>query len=148
MENFEVQWNVQKLAKYRWLPRSVDVQKVEWNSPWTDHELVQLSRHHETGLRSSLGSHGYYVFTLVVSVLTLDIMEVWLFKLNLTLKVKVNRDLNQLKVSRLHRVSEYCVKNKAPWFCTSGPNLMILAGKGDELRCGQAQHGVNLGLSK
>ena len=28
-------------------------------------------------------------------------------------------------------------------FCTSGPNLAILAWTGDELSCGQAQNGVN-----
>ena len=28
-------------------------------------------------------------------------------------------------------------------FCTSGPNLVILARMGDELWCGQAQNGVN-----
>ena len=28
-------------------------------------------------------------------------------------------------------------------FCTSGPNLVVLAWMGDELLCGQAQHGVN-----
>ena len=28
-------------------------------------------------------------------------------------------------------------------FCTSGPNLVILAWMGDELWCGQAQNGVN-----
>ena len=28
-------------------------------------------------------------------------------------------------------------------FCTSGPNLMILAWMGDELWCRQAQNGVN-----
>ena len=28
-------------------------------------------------------------------------------------------------------------------FCTSGPNLLILAWMGDELWCGQAQHEVN-----
>ena len=29
-------------------------------------------------------------------------------------------------------------------FCTSGPNLVILAWMDDELWCGQAQNGVNL----
>ena len=28
-------------------------------------------------------------------------------------------------------------------FCTSGPNLVILAGMGEELWCGQAQNRVN-----
>ena len=28
-------------------------------------------------------------------------------------------------------------------FCSSGPNLVVLAGTGQELLCGQAQNGVN-----
>ena len=28
-------------------------------------------------------------------------------------------------------------------FCTSGPNLVILASMGNELRCEQAQNGIN-----
>ena len=28
-------------------------------------------------------------------------------------------------------------------FCSSGPNLVVLAGTGHELLCGQAQNGVN-----
>ena len=78
----------------------------------------------QLGPWSSLGSHGYYVFSLVASVFTLmmelGIMKFRHVKLNLTLKVEVNRpqdnkDLNQDIV------------------CTSGPNLVILAWMGDEL---------------
>ena len=45
------------------------------------------------------------------------------------MKVKVNCPQNNMDLNQ--------------GFCTSGPNLVILAWMGDELWCGQAQNWVN-----
>ena len=53
----------------------------------------------QLGLWSSLGSHGWYVFSLAASVFTLVVkqgtIKFWHSKLNLTLKVKVNHHLSK-----------------------------------------------------
>ena len=75
----------------------------------------------QSGLWSSLGSHGYYVSTLVDCafslVVKLGIMKFWHFKLNLTLKVKVTP--TPPKKNKNNRIL-------TKLFCTSGPNFVIL----------------------
>ena len=85
----------------------------------------------QSGPRSSLGTHmglswscDGYAFPVVVEP------EILTFKLNLTLKVKVNHPQTRGILTEV--------------FCTPGANLVILAWMGDELWCGQAQYGVNL----
>ena len=56
--------------------------------------------------------------------------KIWLFKSNLTLKVKVN-------------CHPKTIGTFTKLFSTSGPNLVILAWMGNELWSGQAQNGVN-----
>ena len=73
----------------------------------------------QSGPRSSLGSHGFYVFTQLVGYL----LRWWTraqwnfeFKLNLTFRVKVNRPKTIRILTKV--------------FCTSGPNLVIKAWAG------------------
>ena len=68
--------------------------------------------------------YGGYVFPVVVK------LENWLFKSNLTL-IKSQGQLPPKTIGILTNV-----------FCTSGPNLVILAWMGDELWCKQAPNGV------
>ena len=98
------------------LPRPVYVQRVQIVKQW--------------GAWSGLGSHGFYVFCLVASVFTLvvklGIMKFWLVKLNMILKVKVNRPQNNRDINQ--------------GICTY-PNLVILVWTGDKLYRGLAQMG-------
>ena len=84
----------------------------------------------QSGLWSSLGYmaplwlYGGYVFPVVVK------LE------NLTFEVKFDLEGQaQLPPKTIGILTNV--------FCTSGPNLVILAWMGDELWCGQAQNGVN-----
>ena len=86
----------------------------------------------QSGQWSSLGTHGSLVVMWWLCISGCG--ETWkfrFFKLNWTLKVKVN-----------HPPKPTGILTKV--FCTSGPTLVILAGIGDELWCGQSQNGVNL----
>ena len=62
-----------------------------------------------------------------------EISTFLILNLNLTWKVEGHGQSPPKTIGILTRV-----------VCTSDPNLMVLAWMGDELRCGQTQHGVNL----
>ena len=85
----------------------------------------------QSGLWSSLSNHSSLVVMWWSCVSCRWNQKFWLFKLNFTLKVR-----GQLPPQTIGILAKV--------FCPSGANLVVLAGTGDELWCGQAQNGVNL----
>ena len=84
----------------------------------------------QSGLWGSLGTHGSLVVIWWLCISSSGearkfdfLSQIWPWR-SRSIATQNNMDLNQ-------------------WFCTSGPNLVILTWMGDELWCGQAQNGVN-----
>ena len=78
-----------------------------------------------SGPWSSLCSHGYYVFTLVVWYISL-VVKPGIIKFGLLSQISTWRSRSKIRI--LTKV-----------FCTSDPNLVILAWTGDEFWHGQTQ---------
>ena len=105
------------------------VETVKWSGPWSSLGILVHAEDgdHETvrPMMQSMYSWLSGGYVVVMYFLQWWHRKFWLFKLNLTLKVKVNRPPKTIAI--LTKV-----------FYTFGPNLVILVWKGRELSCGQA----------
>ena len=84
----------------------------------------------QSGLWSSLGTHG----SLVV---------IWWLCISSSGETRKFDFLSQIWPWRSQSIAPKTIGILTKVFCTSGPNLVILAWTGDELWCGQGQNGVN-----
>ena len=66
----------------------------------------------------------------------------YVFPIGLNLKIWLFKVISDLEGQG--QLPQKTIRILTKEFCTSGPNLVILAWMSDELLCGQAQNGVNL----